>query len=260
MPQLYAIRASQAQVALVIAHQGPWFHLARWDLKSNALERGAWLRGRIYQRRCDLSPDGRLFYYFGMKGGRVFHAVSRAPWLTALARWRDDSTYNRGYHFESTATRGANLAAPDEGNIAPLAERYRLQLVPNSLDAYGAERRRGWTSHREAPRRPTNDIWNEKTPHWLVRERPGGDQCLELRDNGYVRGRLEGRAPRYALDGERLTEAVWADWDARGRLLVATRAGVLEIRSSKNKVTHSVSLAGDWTPDPAAPPMYARRW
>ena len=94
-----------------------------------------------------------------------------------------------------------------------------------------------------------------------MRDRPGGDERLELRDNGYVRGRLEGRAPRYALDGESLTDVVWADWDARGRLLVATRAATVEIRTAKNKVTHSASLADDhWQPAPSAAPATARRW
>jgi hypothetical protein len=81
---------------------------------------------------------------------------------------------------------------------------------------------------------------------------------LELRDEGYVSGRLEGRAPRYALDGEPLTDVVWADWDTRGRLLVATRDGRLEIRSSKNRVTHAVEL--DWDPTPSPSPASAQRW
>ena len=275
MPQLYAIRASEASRAIVIAHQGAWFHLARWNLDTGKLERGAWFRGTIYQRRCDVSPDGALFYYFGMKRGQAFHAVSRVPWLTALAFWRAGDTYSRGWHFERLGKRRANEEdvsapgwvhtitrlerAPDEGSISPLASRHKLKLVANGVQPYGSERRRGWLVHPEASPRPKSDVWFEKTPQWLYRDRPGGEQRLALRDEGYTRGRFEGRAPRYTLDGERLADVSWADWDTRGRLLVTTRAGTAEIRNSANKIVASASLA-DWEPDPKPSPAHARRW
>lgn len=257
MPQLYAIRAVDAPVAVVIGHQGPWFHIARWDLRTGKLAPGAWLRGRIYQRRCDVSADGSLFSYFAMKGGRAFHAVSRVPWLTALALFHVDSTYHRGCHFEASGRPTPRLE-PIEGSVEPLSTKHGLRLVANGPEPYAVELRRGWTPHTAAPRRPANDVWHERTPQWLVRQRPGGGETLELRDNGYVRGRLEGRAPQYLLDGEPLTGVVWADWDARGRLLVATRAGRLEIRNARNAVSHESVL--EWTPSPAPPPASARRW
>ena len=102
-PRLYAITAAAAPVAAVIARTSGWFMVARWDLATGAVEPGAWLRGKIYARRCDLSPDGRLLYYFAMKGGKPFHAVSWLPWLTALALWRDNSTYTNGGFFERKA-------------------------------------------------------------------------------------------------------------------------------------------------------------
>jgi len=253
MPQLYAIRAASAPVALVIAHRGAWFHLARWDLKTGKIDRGAWLKGRIYQRRSEVSPDGAFFCYFGMKGGRAFHAVSRVPWLTALAWWPADDTYSRGWHFEPAKGAASVAGAPEQGSIAPLADKHGLCLVASDASPYGAELRRGWLVHPQAPRRPQSDIWHEKTPHWLFRDRPSGDERLELRDEGYTRGRLEGRAPRYTLDGEPLDDVVWADWDARGRLLVATRTGSVEIRNSRNKVHASASLA-DFAPDPSPAP------
>ena len=61
-PQLYAIRATAASIAVVFAHRGPWFMIARWNLDANKVEPGTWFRGRIYQRRCDISPDGKWLY------------------------------------------------------------------------------------------------------------------------------------------------------------------------------------------------------
>jgi hypothetical protein len=93
-----------------------------------------------------------------------------------------------------------------------------------------------------------------------VCDQPGGQGRLELRDHGYARERLEGRAPSYVLDGEPLANVTWADWDARGRLLVATREARLEIRSATNKVKGSRSLVDDFEPDPRPPPKSARHW
>jgi len=52
---------------------------------------GQWLRGRIYERRSDLSPDGKHVIYFAMNGKwnsesrGSWTAVSRAPYLKAIA-------------------------------------------------------------------------------------------------------------------------------------------------------------------------------
>jgi hypothetical protein len=66
-------------------------HLGRWDVATPAYEPGEWLRGTTYPQRCDVSPDGRWFAYFAMKQagewelGATYVAISRLPWLTALA-------------------------------------------------------------------------------------------------------------------------------------------------------------------------------
>lgn len=257
-PQLYAIRATAAPIAVVFARRGPWFNIARWDLDANKIQPGAWFRGRIYQRRCDISPVGKWLYYFAMKGGRPFHAVSRVPWLTALALWHDDSTYTNGSHFVS-GRRRAPKWTPDQGTIAPLGKKHGLSLAINETRPYAAEHLRGWRQHPEAPRRPSSDVFYEKTPQWLVADQPGGDGRLELRDEGYVRGPFEGRNPRYSFDGESLAEVSWADWDRRGRLLVATRHGTLEIRNANNNVQHSHSFV-EFVPDPRPSPAHAHRW
>ncbi|MCH8620434.1 hypothetical protein [Undibacterium sp. TS12] len=68
-PRLFAIFAREAPVAAIFA-RGPtsWFHVIRWDTRHDSFESGAWIRGRIYPERCDLSPDGELLLYFVHQG------------------------------------------------------------------------------------------------------------------------------------------------------------------------------------------------
>src|SRR5574341_590542 len=103
-PRLFVIPAADADVALIF-RRGPsaWYHLTKWDMTHDKFERGAWLRGRIYPEKCDVSPDGALMVYLVHQGRKVAtsytHAwtgVSRIPWLTALGLWPWGTTYGGG--------------------------------------------------------------------------------------------------------------------------------------------------------------------
>ena len=107
-PRLFIIFAKDANEAVIFA-RGPseWFHVIRWDTRHDKFESGAWIRGRIYPERCDLSPDGRLLLYFVHQGRRsgtsytcAWTGVSRSPWLNALGLWPWGSTWGGGGHFE----------------------------------------------------------------------------------------------------------------------------------------------------------------
>ena len=81
--------ARRADVA-VLFRRGPSGEvgLLRWDLRSDAVEEGQWLRGRVFAKRSDLSPDGRLMVYVAagdrLRGPGSWTAVSRPPDLAAL--------------------------------------------------------------------------------------------------------------------------------------------------------------------------------
>jgi hypothetical protein len=106
-PRLFVIMAQRSPRA-VILRRGPsrWYHLIRWNTAKDEFEYGAWFKGRIYEERCDLSPDGELFVYFALQDSRwqtsyhgAWTAVSRAPWLHALALWPEGSTWGGGGRF-----------------------------------------------------------------------------------------------------------------------------------------------------------------
>lgn len=106
-PRLFVITAQRAPLA-VILRRGPkrWAHLILWNTDKDTFEHGAWFKGRIYEDRCGLSPDGALFVYFALQNSRwrtsyqgVWTAVSRPPWLHALALWPEGTTYGGGGCF-----------------------------------------------------------------------------------------------------------------------------------------------------------------
>ena len=106
--RLYVIPAREAPVALIL-RRGPtkWYHIMRWHMDSDAFEHGAWFRGRIYENRCDISPDGKLMIYMCSRGtprpgyGFEWTALSRAPWLYALTLWPWMDTMGGGGRFLS---------------------------------------------------------------------------------------------------------------------------------------------------------------
>jgi hypothetical protein len=274
-PRIYAMVANRAPVAVVFWHgAGGWWHLGRWDLTSGDYEPGAWFRGRLYPRRCDLSPDGQLLYLFATKalkpdflrgsGFGAYHAVSRVPWLFALAAWYEGSTWTRGFHFMEgpEASRPWDIGEAEEGDAGPLRARYGLAVTP--VVQYAAERRRGWIEHEQCP--PRVDAWDEQRSAVLSKASPAGgcrlvmaDRGLDLRAPG-----IEGRRPVYAIEagGRRWSlEAAWADWDHQGRLLVATPDARLQLRNPEapEGVLREHDLSS-LRPDPQPAPGWARRW
>src|SRR5262245_50581242 len=94
---MFVILARAANLG-VILRRGPteWWRVNLWNTKRDTFEPGQCFRGRIYPEKCDLSPNGKLFIYFAGKFqplaadrgyGDTWTAVSRPPYLTALALW-----------------------------------------------------------------------------------------------------------------------------------------------------------------------------
>ena len=95
--------------------------ILNWDRNSNKFTVSQWLKGRIYERRSDISPSGKYWIYFAMNGkwqSQVkgsWTAIAKVPWLKAIELlskgdcWHggglflDDKNYwlNDGYGHES---------------------------------------------------------------------------------------------------------------------------------------------------------------
>lgn len=269
-PRIYCIPAADTPVAAVLM-RGPskWSHLGRWHLEDGSYEPGAWLGGRIFPRRSDLSPDGQYLCYFAHKPsatwdyGEAYIALSKLPWLTALHAFRTCGTWTRGYCF----TEKKRIKNP---NAEKLPIKYGL--IPIQLVQFANERRRGWKETADCPPRRSGDFWDERRNARLQKRQPGGNRLLCVESLGRAGGEfatalaVDGLAVRYWLETDddiELLEALqWADWDAKGRLLAATRSGRLQIwnlDADRSAPLYETDLAG-LKPNPVPSPKWAQHW
>lgn len=108
--RLHVLLASEAPVGVVL-RRGPSKSVCSilWNRKKDTFELGQWLRGRIYERRADISPDGRYMIYFAMNGRWTsetkgsWTAVSRVPWLKALVLLGKGDCWHDGGLFTSNS-------------------------------------------------------------------------------------------------------------------------------------------------------------
>src|SRR5260370_36949934 len=101
--RMYAILPRKAPFGVVF-RRGPSKSvlLIGWNTSNDTFQQGQWLRGRIYERRCDLSPDGNLLLYFAASYRKPYYswpAISRPPYLTALALWPKGDGWRCGGDF-----------------------------------------------------------------------------------------------------------------------------------------------------------------
>jgi hypothetical protein len=262
-----------------VISRGPsrWTHIGRWDIEGGVYTPGAWVRARVYPERCDLSPDGRWFAYFTLRGatradwnvGTTFIAVSRLPWLRVLAAWSTCGTWTRGVHFVDDP--GVwDLGEPDTGDAAPCRRKFGMKVTAPL--AFACEHRRGWSETGDSPPRAARGAWDERVDGLTMRKpRPGSPDTTDLTVRGYYAA-FRSKLPDDDFDFQyevraggaiaELCDVQWADWDRSGRLLVATTDGRLQIRSGD---PHDPQA--DWEydltriePNPQPPPPEASRW
>jgi hypothetical protein len=106
--RLHVLLARDAKVGLVI-RRGPSKSVCTigWDRKRDIFKLGQWMRGHIYERRSDLSPDGKHFIYFAMNGRwesetkGSWTAISRVPFLKAITLFAKGDCWHGGGLFVS---------------------------------------------------------------------------------------------------------------------------------------------------------------
>ena len=100
--RLHVLLARDAPIGLVI-RRGPSDSVATilWNRDTDDFRIGQWLKGRINERRSDLSPDGKYFIYFANGKWRpesegMWTAISRSPYLKAIAMYPRGDCWHGG--------------------------------------------------------------------------------------------------------------------------------------------------------------------
>ena len=140
---------------------------------------GQWLYGRIYERRCDLSPDGRHLIYFAMNGKwrskakGAWTAVSKAPYVKALTLLAKGDCWHGGGLFQSSKEYWLNDGYGHEV-LHDHSKLKRAQKYPWH-EYYGGEctgvyyirlQRDGWTMLRGSPDDSTTIFEKRVSAQW----------------------------------------------------------------------------------------------
>lgn len=253
--RIFVILARNAPLG-VIFRRGPskQVQLIKWHLGSDKLEYGQWFKGRIYERRCDLSPSGDFLAYFAAKNKKPLYcwtAVSKPPYLTALALWpKRFGAWGGGGLWESELT----LLLNHEAGERDLMEGFHLKkdMKTRPLGEYSGRGeddplyhtrllRDGWVlkdqGECQKPDWKAKVTWVYTRPQ--IYQKACGEHLLQMQTKGVH----QQDGPWYLIDYAFLTkegEALftlpdtdWADWDGDGNLLFA-RAGKLFRLNKKN--------------------------
>ena len=249
--RIHVILARRAPTAIVF-RRGPSKQVLtlRWDTASHEFRIGQWLKARIYEHRCDLSPSGEKLIYFAAsyRGPfRTWTAVSRPPYLTALALWPKGDAWGGGGLFENERTISLNHRAGERKLAAGTKLPKTIAVEPlgkysgrGEDDPIWSTRllRDGWVLKQEGTVKqnkfasklrwefPENKIWTKQEGHWSISMRLLG---VHERDGPWyvVEHEITDAEGNLALS---LGRSDWADWSQCGEILFAKEGRLFRIR------------------------------
>lgn len=269
--RIHLLAAQKAPVVIVLRRKPTRvFHVLRWNTRTDALEAGSWFSGRIYEKRCDVSPDGEWMIYFAADSASssTWTGLARPPWLKAVAWFAGTGTWLGGGFWRDARTLcvtaypgwDAPELEPDAPAKLPFAvARHDWQRDAGDLEVLTHRFDRDWVidERQSAPRTPVarGANWSVRGVTWCWTRRPTARHPT-LR----VRGPVDSATGfLFTVDEEPtlLADADWADYDALGQLVFA-RAGVLyrstlaDLRAGR--LTQSIDLEPLQRPARTPPP------
>ena len=261
--RLHVFLAREAPTGLIL-RRGPSKQVCTigWNRTDDTFQLGQWLKGRIYEHRCDLSPDGRHFLYMASKQqdwnkpdrATAWTAVSRAPYLKAVAFWEQDSTYGGGGQFMGDRltcrddVQSGIIQGPD--NLPHPSKPYLWGDI--HLGKYHFRlRREGWQP--SAASSPETEVWEKKHADWTLHQfMPSG------LDNPVGRGVYwQWIQAQHLPTSETLGDQSWEWADFDGDRLVWAQAGKLfatQIWNGGHGDILELADFNDWTFQPIQAP------
>jgi hypothetical protein len=162
--RLYGIVARAARRAVVF-RRGPSrrVRLLDGDLATDTITPEQWFKGRVYERRCDLSPSGDRLVYFAASFRQPLHSrttISRPPWFTDLERRPKGDCWGGGGLFHGQSNLRLNHrpgefepvkgpAPPESLRVTPLGDesgRGEDEPILSTRLAKANEDRSAWNS------------------------------------------------------------------------------------------------------------------
>lgn len=244
--RLHVLLARDTKVGLVI-RRGPSKSVCTvlWNRDRNTFKVGQWLRGRIYERRCDVSPDGRHFIYFAMNGRwqsetkGSWTAISRVPHLKAVSLFAKGDCWNGGGLFLSDREFWLNDGYGHQELKAASGLRRKMDGQPREYFGgecltvyYNRLQRDGWVIAKDEYQGAT--LFEKKLPEsWRLRK-------LAFAEIGAPPGRgcyWDAHELRHEVTGTMLAfpEWEWADL-VDGRLVWATEGKLCAARFGSGKL------------------------
>lgn len=100
-PRLHAILAREANVAVVLARaRSKQTACYLWDRTNDTFTLGQWVKAKVYQYRCDISPHGKYWIYLAINNsGKIYTGVAIAPYFKAIDFYEKADTWNGGGLF-----------------------------------------------------------------------------------------------------------------------------------------------------------------
>jgi len=259
---LYAIPARDGRSAVVF-RRGPSKRVLvlRWWLDDDRIEQGHWFSGRIYEKRCDLSPEGDLLVYFAARYRSklpTWTAISRTPYLTALVLW--SCWLDGGGHFGSSrdvcldVCLAPRLRGPPQKSVAGVLNEYPTDELAEHINAFARKEPERWFDPEVE--RMVRDGWtcvaagletdyNERFQRVETRFR--GPEILErvcppltrrsaelvvrrtLTQENYVVETVYALTGRGSSTFRPLPDVSWCDWHTNGDLLFAQGGSLYRI-------------------------------
>ena len=282
--RLYGLLARSAAVG-VLLRRGPsaWVQLIRWDTNHDYFEIGQWFHGRVYERRCDLSPDGSKLLYFASKINAktladsaytyAWSAISKPPYFTAVALWPKGDCWHGGGLFVSEREVWLNHR-PEQAHLHPDHAPPQLHVTPNP-DAQGEDypiwarrmARDGW-QQVQAGRYPYSQHHGWVTERIETWQKPAAKgRLLRYELLGIDAKQVEGSyTEAYSVQATNtpwvsLPDARWADWDQHGRLVFVSEGRLYTaLLEGKTLVQTLLADFNHYAPTTIAPPVWARSW
>jgi hypothetical protein len=267
----------------VIFRRGPsgWVQIIGWNTRTDEFEPGHWFYGRIYERRSDLSPDGSLLIYFAQKITEAskkdreytyaWTAISKPPYLTALALWPKGNCWHGGGSFKNS--RLVLLNHKPEVAKAHKNHKPRGLWVKANPHARGEDdpiysmrlERDRWAQKQpwETEYRGYPEMYRTVRPEIREKLGPSGGhvirltrfvECLDYSEEFAVRGVKSSAMAT-------IERASWVDWDQQGRLIIARDGKVSSGDNGNGEIRERLIIdLNPNKPESKAPPAWALKW